>query len=546
MQIKHISLYSLLAWAGATAAAVVGPTAGTLVDGAIAATVLEVNPSGIGHINLVPYFTVRSGFDTYLNVVNTDTRNGKAVKVRFRSVFDGADIRNFTVLLGPGDKWATALTLDSVAGYPRVVHNDLSCTLPANVRVTLGPTYNALPNGDRVENPVIAHVGSLEIITLADIPRLTSTGQLSPLYVAVTAGTGASAPACSAAALDPLALDSANYLEARGKGLDVPTTGLMTQWTLINVPRAVSYTGRATAIEARVSAGGSPGYRNLVLFPQTSLLVQDNSKPTHAFTTSPVLAFSSAYVENWFPDLSTPYLPSGLGALAQGVAARVQAYGISKALAVSSIESEFVTEPGILAKTDWVVTMPTRYLEAGILPGNMTSLPSLAWTDLTLNQAGAPVGGAVKNHFAKGINLEAAWGPSLACVTGVDPYNAGIPTTQPQTETGFRTHEGVAFNVQPASGDTSPFSVCGLGALLRFSKPGENPADGALGDALMRRILLTSNTAGWGRIQIPGVAGRGLPIIGFAVSEFYNAAVAPGVAGAFGQTFPLGTTKPAP
>lgn len=402
MQIKHMPLYGLLAWAGTTVAAVVGPAPGTLVDGNQAATTLEVNPSGIGHVNLVPYYTVLSGFDTYLNIVNTDTRNGKVVKVRFRSSASGENVGNFTVLLGPGDKWAAALTRDAAKGYPRVAHSDKSCTLPADVKVTLGPTYYQASTSDKVEDVTLAQDGSVEVITLADIPPLTA------LHSATA--TGASGPSCSASALDTLATDSTSYADARSKGLEVPTSGLMTQWTLINVPRAVSYTGRATAVEARVAASGQPGYGNVVLFPQTSVLVTDTARTT-AYSTDPSFAgwtsqnldgvFSptvagASYVESQLPDLSTPYLPSGLANLAQGAAARQQAYAISKALATNSIASEYVTEPLILAKTDWVVTLPTRYLQVGLAPGGMASLPFIIVSNFTMDNSGQPIGGGAR------------------------------------------------------------------------------------------------------------------------------------------------------
>lgn len=45
---------------------------------------VSVNPNGDGHILLVPYYTVQDGNVTAFNIVNTDTKNGKAVKVRFR------------------------------------------------------------------------------------------------------------------------------------------------------------------------------------------------------------------------------------------------------------------------------------------------------------------------------------------------------------------------------------------------------------------------------------------------------------------------------
>ncbi|MFT3819452.1 MAG: hypothetical protein QM750_17745 [Rubrivivax sp.] len=559
-------LGSLLALSQA-GAAVVGPASGA-VDGVQPATVLDVNPAGIGHVNLVPYFSVRSGFDTYLNLTNTDTRNGKAVKLRFRSGYNGEDIGNFTVLLGPGDVWAAAITRDAATGYPRVVHGDRSCTLPADVQTTLGSIYQGRVNSSGNENPTPSLDGSVEIITLADIPQLTSGGQVAALHAAVTVSGGTAVPTCSAAALDPLASDSGSYADARSKGLEVPTSGLMTQWTLINVPRAVSYSGRATAVEARVAANGSPGYGNIVLFPQTSEQVVDEAR-TKAYTTNPNIRGGArenkdgvagsvfpnggqSYVQHQFPDLSTPYLPAGLsGALGPGVAPRLQAFAVSKALAATSIGGEFVTDPGLLAKTDWLVSLPTRYLQVGYIPESLFNvLPSATYTNLTVDDAGAPVGNGVKNFFQSDVNaqLDPYSGIYPMCVSGIDPYANGTANPgQPQTATGFRAREGSSITLQtppPVGGIQVPFRLCGHSSVLRFARPGADAADGVLGDVRNRWPMISSSTAGWGRIQIPGVAGQGLPIIGFAVSELYNSAVKPGTAGVFGVTFPLSTTRP--
>lgn len=562
---KHmlIAVSNLLALSQA-GAAVVGPASGT-VDGVQPATVLEVNPAGVGHVNLVPYFSAPSGFDTYLNLTNTDARNGKAVKVRFRSALNGEDVANFTVLLGPGDGWAAAITRDAATGYSRVAHNDRSCTLPADVQVKLGPAYPPYNTGSQ-EDPTMTQEGSVEIITLADIPRLNGSGQVSALYATVTTAATAAGPACDASVLQPLAVDSASYADAVAKGLAVPTSGLMTQWTLINVPRAVSYSGRATAVEARVAAGGAPGYGNVVLFPQTSVQVDDATR-TRAYTTNPnirggasanrdgvasAISNYTPYVENQMPDLSTPYLPSGLsGSLGPGVAPRLQAFAIGKALATTSIGGEFVTEPSILAKTDWVVTVPTRYLQVGHTSYLFGAIPRPVFTNLTVDDAGAPVGSGVKNFFQSDVNVNDPYSSIFpVCVTGIDPYTNGTPTSaQPQTETGFRTREGTSITLQlpPAvEGTQVPFRLCGHVGVLRFMRPGADAADGVLGDVRNRWSMISSSLAGWGRIQIPGVSNQGLPIIGFAVSELYNSAVAPGTAGVFGLSFPLSVTKPAP
>jgi hypothetical protein len=94
--------------------------------------------------------------------------------------------------------------------------------------------------------------------------------------------------------------------------------------------------------------------------------------------------------------------------------------------------------------------------------------------------------------------------------------------------------------------DITEFHLCGHSGVLRFVSPGQSDDDGVLGNTRRdnRWPMITPSVSGWGRIQTPGLAGQGLPIIGFAVSELYNSAVAPGTAGVFGQTFPLTMTRP--
>jgi hypothetical protein len=43
--------------------------------------------------------------------------------------------------------------------------------------------------------------------------------------------------------------------------------------------------------------------------------------------------------------------------------------------------------------------------------------------------------------------------------------------------------------------------------------------------------------SGWARLSTPGVGGIGLPIIGFAAMELFNAAATPGIAGTYSQAF---------
>ena len=92
-----------LGFAGAASADVVRMATST-------ATALELAEGGVGHALVVPYFNAQNGNMTVLHVVNTDTANGKAVKVRFRGAANSDDILDFQVFMSPGDVWTGAVT----------------------------------------------------------------------------------------------------------------------------------------------------------------------------------------------------------------------------------------------------------------------------------------------------------------------------------------------------------------------------------------------------------------------------------------------------
>ncbi|MBK9219239.1 MAG: hypothetical protein IPL70_12975 [Uliginosibacterium sp.] len=94
---------------------------------------ITVQQDGIGHSLVVPYFTTQSGQHTYLNIVNTDTINGKAVKVRFRGALDSDDIFDFQVFLSPGDVWVADVQPTADGKGTALFTSDNSCTPPKNV-----------------------------------------------------------------------------------------------------------------------------------------------------------------------------------------------------------------------------------------------------------------------------------------------------------------------------------------------------------------------------------------------------------------------------
>lgn len=537
-------------------AAVVGPASGA-VDGTAAATGWQLNPSGIGHINLVPYYAVLGGFDTYLNLTNTDTRNGKAVKLRFRAADNGDAVFDMTVLLAPGDQWAAAITRDAPTGLPRLAHGDRSCTLPAEVRQLFGTArLNPSVQLTAADRAALAGVGMVELITMADIPPRSGPTD-PPLFTAIQQVNG-EAP-CTGSALALLANDPVSYADAQAKGLEVPTTGLMTRWTLINVPRAVSYTGVATALEARSGANGQASYGNIVLSPQTGVAigsltslrgqttdpllrggVADNRSSTGMDLSNVPARVPARYSD--LPDLSTPYLPQALSSgLGTGLATRSQIQSVSQALAASSVANEYVVNPALQAGTDWVLSLPTlRYGAAFDATAGAAVYTNFAFDDLGVSIPGF----GTANDFTPGT-VEAADAR----------VNLWLRLSQPNlTESESRRQAPAFFDAQgrqssffdiPTMPGFQGLRLNGAATVVRLVRDGI-PVQPVLPTAFGPSTLpALPGLSGWVRLHTP-LAGKGLPVLGFAAMELFNAAVAPGVAGVFGQTFLHSTTRANP
>src|SRR5512140_277165 len=82
-------------------------TAGVFADTGVVGTVdytsnatrEDVRLSGVGHQLIIPYFNNQGTNVTLINVVNSDTVNGKAVKIRFRGASNSDDIFDFQVYM---------------------------------------------------------------------------------------------------------------------------------------------------------------------------------------------------------------------------------------------------------------------------------------------------------------------------------------------------------------------------------------------------------------------------------------------------------------
>ena len=444
--------------------------AGTLTAPAAAAQAdgLALTTTGVGHILVVPYFTTQGTNTTLLNLTNTDTVNGKAVKLRFRGAANSDDIFDITVYLSPGDMWSA--NVSASGELSALTTSDTSCTLPsiADIKAAGGlfKTGRVNPTNSNAET----REGYVEILNTADIPPVAGD---TTMYTAIKHVNG-KAP-CTPATMDLQANDLSATVTAddpKTRGYSWPTGGLTANWVIVNTADMASFSGEAVAV--RAENGGVNAAGNLVWFPQTTdAPTYVGSQTVASFTADPVLQDASfaALVANYdFPDLSTPFTG--------GVTSEAQATALAIALATKSVVNEYMVGGDANFSTDWVFSSPTRRYAAGV--------------DYTAKELRFNPG--VKTHYTS-ANTTLNATTLQACVT---PGGA---------MKGYSREEDTqsTFVISP---DTA-LKLCGETSVLTFG------TTKVLNAAIASRTVPVNYAEGWMNIGTNGI-GHGLPVIGFA------------------------------
>lgn len=462
---------------------------------AATATKLAFGDTGIGHMLLVPYFSTQSGNATLLSLINTDTVNGKAVKVRFRGAKNSDDVFDFQVFLSPGDVW-TANVSQNAEGTSFLTTADNSCTRPRSVNQ---PFVTSRVNGGGAETLE----GYVEIFNMADV------APNSNIYNVIKHKAG-TAPCWNATGADltawtKLSTDLADEAAYSALGLVNPTTGLTANWTIMNVPKALSWSGAATAIQA-VDGDGNPGTGNVVYFPQQNAPV--GVATIARFTADPLLTKDIVKGAMYdLPDMSTPYL--------QGVTdPSVQAAGLSGSIAATNVINEFWTEDSILANTDWVFSMPTRRYAVAVNYNAKDGLGNVKPT-IEYNTANA-------THF--GPNNVVLNGDAI-CVTDVTPDVWGR-----EEENEVAANDDV---ISPGTPEQKK-AFCGETSILSFGSEATAERSPVLGAKIALSTIPAKYSNGWADLALGGnTAGAGLPVLGGAFASAFNQAVEAGTAGNF-------------
>lgn len=508
-------------------------TAGVWADNGVAtispttATIERVRGSGTGHQLIVPYFNTQSGNATLFNIVNTDTTNGKAVKIRFRGGSNSDDVFDFQLFMSPGDVWTANISKGST-GVTTLTTIDKSCTLPAGVGSGAGSNFvTARLPGTLTGDALAAETreGYIEVFNMADIPPKAidtaaptlgaALAGANPLFTAIKHVAGV--PPCTAATMATLATDPATLTAAYGLGFRAPSATLFANWTIVNVPKSGSSTGEALAITGSNGVPAVPALANIVFFPQTGAAaptinfftadpslrttagaalgdVQNGAGAAYAGGPTPIITASMFDL----PDLSTPYLTSGgmSGAFPPNYTDPVFfVLGLQQALATASITNEFLTDTTINAFTDWVFSQPTRRYAVAPDYRPLVATPAL------------PLGRAFLSNAFYSSTSTAVSGYQICAKT------EGVTYWDREEFTAIGNDFVISPN-PPAPG----FRLCGETSVLTFNSSGPS----VLGAAIARTNFATPSSSGtvrdgWATVSTMGI-GNGLPIVGKSFS----------------------------
>ena len=503
---KNLLSLSIAAMIGGLGLAGSASAGVSIATAASTATNLVPSTSGTGNILVVPYFTTQNGNATLLSIVNSDTVNGKAVKVRFRGAANSDDVFDFQIFLSPSDVW-TANVSQSASGLSVLSTNDASCTLPSATTLNTTPfVTNRLPavssTFTAAQQASWTREGYVEIFNMADItPSAVTTSLFYQIKHINGVPPGCPSQNSTGSAFTALTTDVTTTYTAIG--LAAPTSGLFGGATIINTAgAAVAWSGNDYALVA-INGAFAPAPGNIVFSPQ----MPTNAATPGTFTNDPLMIGATPIITaaNYdLPDLSTPYTTGA-------ATPSIQANNTAAALATLGVSNEYLTTPSITAATDWTFTMPTRRYAVAYNYAAATTATAAVFSTAV---AGTVPAVTASNYFTAANVTVGTSNKLLLCVA------AGALSGYGQEE---QTVAPSGFVISP--GQAAPgLSFCGEASVLSFSASAAQTS--VLGATVAPNYLTgMPSTAGWVSIATPGI-GNGLPILGASYEQATGSPVA--------------------
>ena len=524
---------------------------------------VNVNPDGLGQVLLYPYYTARGDNATLISIVNTTTR-GKAVKIRFIEALNSREVLDFNIYMSPFDVWTAGIVATDEGGG-KMLTADTTCTVPYIFGSFDGEqeflTTELVDGGpDGAERTASGYIEVIEMGTMLETPQ-NNPGVGSPYYIPWAAKHQDGVPPATG-------LDFDTGLQDRE-----PCGHLVDQWTN-NFPGGnlpwLGAAGPTWGFDTEMGAsGGLFGGGSIVnaldgtMFSYNAVALDGFWAPgTTRHTTpdslEPDLSSGNEFVSNVFVNgqvashnwFSLTFESSDVAA-------------VNAVLTYNQLLNEYNTEALAGARTEWVMTMPTKRFhtdaaEEGFLDPADDALPPFqdTWTN-------ASPGACESFAFTTPTSFEEYY----------ETDNSRAFDREERPDISTVTIEPPIVSPPPDDNGPEPtfFQLCREANVIRFSSgdpDGENiPGESEILKELWRdgSGLGFSNfelpfDAGWVRFdltQIPDEVGggvrisqpglnlntqmyeqiEGLPVIGFAANTFVFDEVEAGVRANYGGTF---------
>ena len=451
------------------------------------ASAVALNPRGVGDVLIYPYYTVNRGQDTLVTLVNSaDT--AKVARVRFLEGYDGRTVFATYVFLSAHDVWTAGITQVGDDDGAKIATVDASCTFPAHPADATPFTSDDFTGANADTGPTSitrTREGSIEVIEAGDIvPGSAAEAAITH----VQNGTpGGGMPACAfATGAGAQPIDLAD--------LAPPTGGLYGSAAIADVAQGTFFAYDATSLV------GFTG----------ELPVDDLTDPAQPSLDQAHSAES--------PAAARAYVPvDGIGTVAFDFDHGIDA--VSAVLMASSISNEYLTDPGLGANTDFVITFPTKrfYVDASRYP----RAPADPFVE-TFHDGQARVTFGIEAYDREEFFADHSGGCGWPC-----------PGRPPNT----LAYEVNVFGFIDDLAAGMPSGVLGSRLTFFYYDGGLAPR----GDAGWAAIDLFSGDGGHvlpgGRSDGEDVTFHGLPVAGFMVYNVVNANAQPGVLGNYGGAF---------
>jgi hypothetical protein len=453
------------------------------------ASAVALNPRGTGDVLIYPYYTVNRGQDTLFTLVNSSD-TAKVARVRFLEGYNGRTAFATYVFLSAHDVWTAAISEVGDDDGAKIATSDRSCTFPAMPTGTAPFVSDDYTGANADTGPTSlarTREGEIEVIEAGDIvPGSAAEAAITHVQ---NGQPGGGVPPCTFAT-------SAGVQPIELADLAPPTGGLYGSATIVDVLQGTFFAYDATALA---------GFTDEVPVDDLTDARQPSLDQAHSSES---------------PATARAYVPvDGVGTVALDYGNGVDA--VSAVLMSPSIANEFLTDPGLGANTDWVITFPTKRFYVDARYGSARGVPF------------AEVFGAVTAGQSRLGYVMVTYDREE-----FSPQSAGCGFICPGTPPNYLSYEvNVVGFLDAASG--TPSGV--LGSVSLASYYGSPPYLSPRSDAGWAAIDLFS---GDGEHVLPGtlstgedVSLHGLPVVGFMVYNVVNANAQPGVLGNYGGAF---------